>query len=357
MSTSSPIDEIAPAQREALGALARGERPADVAERAGRSAEEIVELARRGMAAIAGDAGPGLSPAARASIGDYVLDRQSPGQAEGTWRLLESSDDAVEWAERVREALAQAGQEKPPPLPSDDGALSPTQRAQQRAAHGDDDVQTLGEQRRERDRRRTAANAQQAAAEIASPFRGEAVEAFQEADDRIELPRWAPRPAQLAMYAVLVALIVGLGFAIFVRIPVNTNAVVLITDVPPGSPGARDGGLHVLALFPQASGRSKDTGSGADVKVGDVLRVALPGEVDRAPMRLRWVSAGPQAPRKVIDGYRLPLGQANRVVAPAYVAMAPLQAPPGKRPRSYEGTTTVEASVQTGSRRIISLLF
>lgn len=357
MSAAPTIEEIAPEQREALGALVRGEQPADFAARSGRSADQVLDLARQGMDALTGDAVAGLSPKVRASIGDYILDRQSPGQAEGTWRLLESSPEAEQWAARLRDALDGAGHENSPPLPGDDGALSPTQRVRQRGGRRDGEERTLAEQRRERSLRRTTANAVQAAAEFQSPFRSEAVTAFQEADDRIELPRWAPRPAQLALYAVLVALIVGFGFAIFVRIPVNTNAMVLITDVPADSPGAPDGGLQIIALFPQASGRSKDTGSGEDVEVGDVLRVALPGEVNRSPVLLRWVSDGPQAPRRVIDGYRLPLGQANRVTAPGHVALASLDAPPGKRSRAFEGTTTTDASVETGSRRIISLLF
>ena len=159
------------------------------------------------------------------------------------------------------------------------------------------------------------------------------------------------------MYAVLVALVAGLVFCILVRIPVNTNAVVLVVDVPPEAPGAGNGGLSVVALFPQGSGQSEDTGSGEDVRDGDELRVALPGETNRTPMRLQWVSPSVVAPRDVVDRYRLPLGQANRVVAPGHIAIAPLKTPDGKRPGSYEGTTTTEASVQTGSRRIISLLF
>jgi hypothetical protein len=59
----------------------------------------------------------------------------------------------------------------------------------------------------------------------------------------------------------------------------------------------------------------------------------------------------------VIRRYRLPVGQANLVTSPGYVAVAPLRTPPGRSARSYEGTTTTEASVQTGTQRIISLLF
>jgi len=106
------------------------------------------------------------------------------------------------------------------------------------------------------------------------------------------------------MYAVLVVLLAGLAFCIVVRIPVNTSAVVLVTEMPAGSPGASE-----------------------DVRVGDAVRVALPGEKSRTPMRLRWGSAGPRTPRAVIDGYRLALGQAKdldhrRLVVPVSDTLA-----------------------------------
>jgi hypothetical protein len=338
--------EIGPDQRDALRTAVRGERPHP----------DTVALARQAIEALVGAAGaPG--PRDRAAIADYLLGRQSPGQAEGTWRRLEAEPAAATWAKRAREILAEAGLEAPPPLPGDDGALSPTDRLHRRRSQRSSKGGTLAKAREERSRRRTAANAQQAAAELVSPYRAEALEAYKAADDKIELPRWAPRPVQLSMYAVLAALVVGLAFCILVRIPVNTNAVVLVVDVPPQAPGAGDGGLSVIALFPQQSGQSEDTGEGEDVRQGDELRVALPGQTRRTPMRLAWVSPAVVAPRDVVDRYRLPLGQANRVAAPGYIAIAPLKTPPGKRPRSYEGTTTTEASVQTGSRRIISLLF
>ncbi len=347
MSTPPGLGEIAPEQRDALRAVARGDRPGD----------EAVDLARQALETLAGTGGDAPGEPDRAAIGDYLLGRQSPGQAEGTWRLIEAEPDVVAWARRAREILAEAGLEDPPPLPGDEGALSPAERVHRRRSRGSPERGSLAERRQERSRKRTAANAQQAAAELVSPYRSEAIEAHKEADDRIELPRWAPRPVQLSMYAVLAALLAGLAFCVFIRIPVNTSAVVLVVDLPPTAPGAGDGGLSVLALFPQDSGQSEDTGSGEDVRAGDTLRVALPGQANRTPMRLEWVSPSAVAPRDVIDRYRLPLGQANRVTAPGHIALAPLDAPPGKRPRSYEGTTTTEASVQTGSRRIISLLF
>ena len=357
MSPAPTLDDLVPEQREALLAVARGDDLAELAERQGTSTGEIADLARRAMSALAGDPDDGVSAAERASIGDYVLGRQSPGQAEGTWELLRSSPAAAQWAERLRRALGDAGPEDPVGLPGEDGALSPAERVRHDRRRARREA-TLRDQREERDRRRTEENAKEAAAELASPYRADALDAHRESENRIRLPRWAPRFVQRAMYGVLVALIAGLAFCIFIRIPVNTNAVVLVTDVPPGAPGVQDGGgLQVIALFAQGNGQSKDTGSGADVEAGDVLRVALPGEVDRTPMTLRWVSDGPIPARDVIDGYRLPVGQANRVVAPGHVALAELKTPEGRRARSFEGATITEASVETGSRRIISLLF
>ena len=142
------------------------------------------------------------------------------------------------------------------------------------------------------------------------------------------------------------------------RIPVNTNAVVLVSDVPPRRPGAERGGLKVIALFPQANGQSKDTGSGEDVRVGDMLRVALPGEkqphADEAGVG-QPARAARRARSSTTTGCRSARPTASS--RPATSRSRRCEAPPGKRPRSYEGTTTTEASVQTGSRRIISLLF
>ena len=79
MSTPPGLGEIAPEQRDALRAVARGE----------QSGGEDVDLARRAIEALAGlDGAPG--PRVRAVAVDYLLGRQSPGQAEGTWRLLEA---------------------------------------------------------------------------------------------------------------------------------------------------------------------------------------------------------------------------------------------------------------------------
>ncbi len=354
MSEAPTLDGLAPAKRDVLRGLARGQDPDAIGRDVDRTPEEVLELAQAATQELAGDLDD-VGAGDRAAIADYVLGRQSPGQAAGTWRLLEGSDPATAWAQRLRTALDDVGRGDPVALPSDDDALSPTQRARRRPAAGEGGS-SLAERRKERSRRRTAASAQQAAAELMSPFRSEAIDAQKEADDRIELPQFAPRPVQYALYGLLAILLVGLAFCVFVRIPVNTNAIVLITDIPQDAPGT-ERGLSVLALFPEAAGGSGDVGSGADVHRGDTLRVALPGEEDRTPVRVRWVSDGPVAARQVIDAYRLPLGQANRVATPGYVAQARLVVPDGKRPGEYEGTTTTEASVETGSRRIISLLF
>ena len=144
---------------------------------------DLAPAQRDALRELAGD----LGEPEQQAIGDYLLGRQSPGQAEGTWRLLDTSEQAAEWAAELRDALTQAGLADPPPLPTDDGALSPAQRAlRRRSQRGPDGEPTLRERREERDRRRTARNAQQAAAELTSPYRSEAIEAHKEAEDRIE---------------------------------------------------------------------------------------------------------------------------------------------------------------------------
>jgi hypothetical protein len=347
MTDPTAWDDLEPEDRDALASLAGPD--------GGAADEDVVERARAACDALAGGHGD-VAPADRARIGDYLLGRQSPGRAAGTWGLLESDDAAAAWAGRLRDGLGGLLGDDPPSLPADDGARSPTDLSRLDDETVRAEERTLAARREERDRQRTAANAKAAAAELMSPFRGEALEAQRTAQDHAELPDFAPRPVRFAMYVLVAALVVGLGFAIFVRVPVNTNATVLVTRVPESAPGSEEG-IELLVLLPDISGAAKDAPSGADVRVGDTLRVALPGQDQRQSVKLRSVSGDRRSPREVIQQFRLPLGQANRVTGPGYVAIAPIRPPAGRTRRSYEGTATTEASVQTGTQRIISLLF
>lgn len=347
MSAPTAWTDLGPEDRAALEALAGGDD--------GGAGTGVPERALRACDALAGGHGD-VAPADRGRIALYLLGRQSPGRAAGTWALLGSDDAAAAWAGALRDGLADLVGEDRPSLPADEGARSPTDLTRLDAEAVRTEERTLARRRAERDRKRTEANAKAAAAELMSPFRSEALEAQRTADDHAELPDFAPRPVRFAMYLLVLALVAGLGFAIFVRIPVNTNATVLVTRIPDSAPGSEEG-IELLVLLPDVSGGEEDAPSGADVRAGDELRVALPGQDQRESVRLRSVSEGRRSPREVVEQYRLPLGQANRVTGPGYVAIAPIRPAAGRSRRSYEGTVTTEASVQVGTQRIISLLF
>lgn len=336
-----------PEDRRAVEALAGAD--------GGDAGQETTDRALAACDALAGGHGD-VAPADRRRIVLYLLGRLSPGRAAGTWSLLRDDDGAAAWAAALRDGLTDVLGDDRPSLPADDDARSPADLARLGADEVQAEERTLAARRAERDRQRTAANAKAAAAELLSPFRSEALEAQRTADDHAELPDFAPRPVRFAMYVLVLALVAGLGFAIFVRIPVNTNATVLVTRIPDSAPGSEEG-IELLVLLPDVSGGGKDAPSGADVRAGDELRVALPGQDQRQSVRIRSVSAERRSPREVVEQYRLPLGQANRVTGPGYVAVAPIRPAAGRSKRSYEGTVTTEASVQVGTQRIISLLF
>ena len=329
-------------QRELLRGLARGVRLSDLGWALDASPERVRELASDALATLGGPPPDALSGRERNAVADYLLGRQVPGQAAGTWALLEESEPALEWAGRLCEGLAAEGHD-PPPLPGGGGA-SPADRARdpQRAPSS-----PLARRRRQRERQRTQANVAAAAAEIASPFRGEALQAQRDADERVKLPHFASRPARLTLYVLLVALLGGLAMSIFVRIPTHTAAIVFVTSVPAAAP-VPENGMVAIGLF--------DSTSGARLRIGQTLRVQLPDTKNRVSMRVTRVLSGIRSPREIAEGFALAVGQANRLTSPAIVVVAKLSVPAGRRPASFEGAVTEDADARTGDRRIISLL-
>lgn len=330
-------------QRELLRGLSRGADLDDLGWALNCTIDEVHERARDALVELAGPPPEELPIRSRVAIGDYLLGRQSPGQAAGTWALLEGDDAAREWAARLREGLGALSSHAPPPVPGD-GAPSPAERVRRTAQTS---ATPLARRRAQRARRRTAANIQAAAAQVTSPFRAEALEAQREADERIRLPRFASRPARLTLYGLLTALLAGLVFAILVRIPTHAPALVLVADVPAGAPVTQQG-LAAIALF--------DRTSGARLEPGQTLRVQLPDTPRRVSMRVTEVVPRILSPREMITSFDLEVGQANRMTTPAIVVVAELTVPENRAAESFEGAVTTDADARTGSRRLISLL-
>lgn len=340
------LDELEALKRDILRGLVRGASPEDIAWAVAQPSDRIVTLAREALVDLDADLARPLSTDERRRIGDYLLRRQSPGQAAGTWELMEESAAARRWAVWVRECLAGIYDDQGPPLP--DGAsdaVAPSERTRAVPSKRDG----LGEQRKAREKAQFAAVAQEAVAQEISPFRQEAIEHYRTGQDAIKLPHYASRPARYALVGIVVLLLTGLAMCIVVKVPVHTTGKVLVTELGDGAPGPQRG-LSVVAIFPPSAGR--------DLKNGQNLRVKLPDTDERVSTRIVFVEDRTRSAQRVVERYGLDRGQANRVRGPSTVAVAPLRLPPGSPPRaSFTGAVTSEAEVRTGSTRIIGLLF
>lgn len=304
-----------------------------------------MSLAHAALDTLVSPAPGSLDQAERRRIGEYLLLRQSPGQAAGTWELLERSQEAVDWATQVRGGLASLYQADAPSLPGDDGDPA----ALRRSSAGASAPATLAQRRLTRDGQRRAAHIQIAVAQELSPFRQKAMDDYQEGQERVKLPHYASRPARISLNVLAVLLLCALAFCAVVKVPSYAEAKVLVTSLEDDAPGPQQG-VSVVALF------SPDTLD--DLDTGMVLRVQLPETEERVSMELSFVEEDILSPQEVVDRYAVPDPQSRRVRDPAAVAVADLTVPDDAPSRgSFEGIVTEEANLRTGSRRIISLLF
>jgi len=331
--------------REFVRALLHGASLEDLAWASGRDTDEVMSLVHKAVAPP--EAPGGVGPEGRRRIADYLLFRQSPGQAAGTWELLQSSPAALAWASASRQHLADLYASDPPQLPDEEaGAPLPagTRRSREQSRQG-----PVGRRRAERRRVRTQAQIQTAVALETSPFREEAVRKLGEREDEIKLPHYASRPVRLALYGVVVALGTVLLLCIVVSIPVYTTAKVLVVDLQETAPGD-ERGPSMVALFPSETLDS--------VEEGRMLRVQLPDTEERVSVEITYVEDEVRGPQEIAERYGLPELQANRVLEPHVVAVAALETPDGAPSRdSFEGVVTVEAEARTGSEQIIGLIF
>ncbi len=342
---ASEFEQLDPTGREVLRGLLRGATPEDLAWASGRSADDVLTLAHDAVSALAGETG--LDDRDRRYIVEYLLQRQSPGQAAGTWELMERSQPARRWAGSARAGLEALYAGEPPALPGGEGRDGPP--PQQWVDPAGEQAATLADRRAERSRGRRAAALRAAVAYEMSPFRREAIESHSAGQERVVLPHYASRPTRVALNLLALALIAALVFCALVEVPAYVEAKVLVTSLDADAPGPQQG-IAVIALF------SPDTLD--DLEPGRTLRVQLPETEERVGMRLSHVEAEVLSPRQIIDRYGVPDPQSRRVRDPSVVAVAGLRVASAMPPReSFEGVVTDEADLRVGSRRILSLLF
>lgn len=340
------LTELEPAKREVVRELLGGASPEDVAWALAQPPERVVELAHEALTELDPDLAREVDDRDRARVADYLLRQQPPGQAAGTWDLLDRSPEGRRWALWIRECLSELYGDEPPAIPKvDDDAEPPSQRQRGRSRTPE---RGLRARRKARKRKREIRELQAAAAELQTPFRREALEAYREGSESLKLPHFASRPTRYTLYGLLVVLLAGLVLAVVVRVPTFTQGTVLVASVPDGAGGPVDG-LGTIGLFPPEQS--------ADLEPGQSLSVQLPNTSERTTSEIRYVSARPLSPHEIVERFQLPEAQANQVIGPAVVAVADLTTPP-KAPRRerFDGSVSPEADARTGSRRVISMV-
>ena len=336
------LTELDPAKREVVRGLLGGASPDDLAWAIAQPAEEVVDLGREALIDLDPELARPLDAADRRRVADYMLRRQSAGQAAGTWEVLGESADARRWALWIRESLGDLYGDDPPAIPGvDEDPDAPADSARGRG-HPEGG---LLRRRKKRERQREIQELQAAAMELQSPFRQEALDAYREAD-RLKLPHFASRRTRYTMYGLLVVLIAGLVLAVVVRVPTFSQGVAFVAPVPRDA-GVPVRGLAVIGLFPPENA--------AELARGQALSLSLPNTSQRSTSDIQWVSRRVLSPREIVERFDLPRAQANQVIAPGYVAVAKLDPPPdAPRGARFNGAVSPDADARTGSRRVIS---
>jgi hypothetical protein len=346
MARSGDMNALTHGQREVLRGLLQGSPLKSLAWALDAPDEEVLAAAYESLVALDPDAAEGLETPDRRRVCEYLLERQSPGQAAGTWALLQRSPYARRWAAVARAQLEDLYRGEPPALPEDEGTAPPRWGKQSVANRRSP---TLSERRAARDTSRRVGVLRATVAQEMSPFRSEALNKHSEGQDRVKLPHYASRPARIALNVLAVALVAGIAFCALVEVPTYAGARVLVTSLAEDAPGSQEG-ISIVALFPADAIDDLDTGL--------ALQVQLPGTEERVGMDLRYVEEDVLSPREIIDRYDIPDPQSRRVRDPAAVAVTALEVPDGAPPRSsFEGVFTEDADLRTGTQSVLSLLF
>lgn len=312
-------------EREVVRALAGGAELEAVGWATELEPGRVLDLARDAVIAAAAGEARAVEPDDLLRTVDFLLARQSPGQAAGTVEVLRRTPHANAFAHRAREVLPELGGDQAPELPPLDAV------ADRRSSTASDGT-----------RAQVEAAAREAVAQLASPFRDEAVEAHREQRREIRLPQFQSRLLVGSLYGLLALLVALVALAVLYKVPVYGQATAIVTD------GDRDGSPRVIAVFLPRDRHG--------LHEGEELRVQLPDADDRASLRITHVETEVLSAEQIRERYNLKGAAALAVRAPGAVAVAELRRPPGGRPESDYVGTVAEAEAQVDRRRVVSLV-
>ncbi len=348
------LEDLDPVKREVLRAMVRGVSAADLAWASGRPPEQVRTMAHDALVELDPGLAQAVDPEVRERVADYVLMRQSPGQAAGTWALLEDSREGRRWALWLRESLSGLYENAGPGIPGLDDAPSVGPRARGLGSSNPPssrrrpEYYSLHERRRERHRAREQVRQETQARQEASPFRTEAISHFREGRASARLPHYASRPLRWGLWTLLGLLAAGLALCASVSVATFRPALAMVIDLPHSFPHGAYGQV-MLILLPASS---RDT-----LHRNGTVRVQLPEAPEPVNVPLLYVAPGVLSAHDVATRFALEPYLARQVQGPVGAAIAAMRTPArGGPPRRYLGAVSRKADVRTGSRTLLSVV-
>jgi len=178
-------------------------------------------------------------------------------------------------------------------------------------------------------------------------FRSGAVEAYMQARAQAVLPRFIAPPAPLCLWLLLGCVFTVSVLAWLARVPVYRNGIATVVDSSAGDQSLEDEEL-IVAFFPPESKSEMRTGQ----KLSFKLDTAGPPLV----RTIAVIEPGILSPADARKKFNLDDATARFYQSPAAIAIARLGNPSETLPASAYQGIVVEAQVEIGSQRLVTLL-
>jgi hypothetical protein len=174
-------------------------------------------------------------------------------------------------------------------------------------------------------------------------FRSGAVEAYMQAKAQTVLPRFIAPPAPLCLWLLLGCLFSVSVLAWMARVPVYRNGVATVVNS-----NEREDDERIVAFFPPESQ--------SEMRAGQKLSLKLDPAGPPLVITIAAIEPGILSPADARKKFNLDDATARTYQSPATIVIARLGKPSKTLPASAYQGVVVEAQVQIGSQRLITLL-
>jgi len=172
-------------------------------------------------------------------------------------------------------------------------------------------------------------------------FREVALKQYQQSQERVVLPRFISPPVVLCLWGLFGLVLLGCTIVWFWRLPTYVTVTgEIVTQIEQGQP------TTVVVLIIPANQVDQ-------IHVGYPVRVQLGQDKVQWTQQITTVGAGILSPTTIRSRFGLDGAAALLVQQPSAVALTPIS--PSMHDVDYTGSI-VQASIQIGTRRVISLL-